>query len=161
MVTHAARLAPEGRVVLFDGDCLVCSRGAQPLMRLDRGRVFALGTVQSPEGQALLASHSLPTNSFESFVLCEESQMYLRSTAYIRIARRLPFPWKLAAAIWIVPRPLRDRLYDLIARHRYRWFGRRDHCMIVEADRAVRLLNREAGSGALAPGNSLERSRDA
>jgi predicted DCC family thiol-disulfide oxidoreductase YuxK len=108
----------------------------------------------------MLVRHGLPVDSFESFVLCEGSQVYLRSTAYIRIAKRLRFPWKLAAAIWIVPRPLRDRLYDLIARHRYRWFGRREHCMVLASGRSVRLLSRE-GTGTSAPANnSLEGSRD-
>jgi predicted DCC family thiol-disulfide oxidoreductase YuxK len=63
-------------------------------------------------------------------VLVEEGRVFMRSTAALRIARRLTFPWPLAVAVLAVPRPLRDWMYDLVARHRYRWFGKRDHCMV-------------------------------
>src|SRR6187200_628624 len=133
------------RVVLFDGMCVLCNAGARLLVRIDRRRVFTLGTVQSPEGGAVLAWHGLPADSYSSFVLSEGSRLYLRSAAVVRIARRLGFPWNLAAALWIVPRPIRDWAYDLIARNRYRLFGRRDECVVLQPGEGVRLLSSEPG----------------
>jgi predicted DCC family thiol-disulfide oxidoreductase YuxK len=129
------------RVVLFDGKCVLCSAGAQTLIRLDRRRLFKLGTVQSPEGARILAWHGLPTDSFDTFVLAEGSRLYLRSTAYVRIVARLGFPWNLASIIWIVPRPLRDWLYDKIAGNRYRVFDKREQCILLTPDHEARLLS--------------------
>lgn len=130
----------EDKVVLFDGVCVMCSGGAQLLIRADKHRVFKLGTVQSPEGQAILAWHGLPTDSFSTFVLTEGPKLYTHSSAVVRIARQLPFPWKLAAGLWLVPRPIRDWGYRLIAANRYRLFGQRDQCVLLTADHAARLL---------------------
>lgn len=133
-------LSENDKVVLFDGECVLCSAGAQWLIRIDKSRRFRLGAVQSPEGQALLAWHGLPTQSFDSFVLSEGGRLYLRSTAYVRIVARLGFPWNLAAIVWVIPRPLRDWLYDRVAQGRYRLFGRRDHCVVLTPDHESRLL---------------------
>lgn len=130
------------RVVLFDGECVMCSAGAQALMRLDRRRRFKLGTVQSPEGKRILAWHGLPTESFDTFVLVEGPRLYVRSAAYVRIVARLDFPWNLAAVIWVIPRPARDWLYDTIARNRFRLFGRRDRCIVLTPDHQARLLSK-------------------
>ncbi len=129
------------KVVLFDGECVMCSSAAQRLIRLDRGRQFKLGTVQSPEGQRLLKWHGQPTQVFDTFILSEGGRLYVRSTAYVRIAARLGFPWNLAAAIWIFPRPLRDWLYDKIAQNRYRMFGKREQCAALTPDHEARLLS--------------------
>ncbi len=129
------------KVVLFDGECVMCSSGAQALMRFDRQRLFKLGTVQSPEGKCILAWHGLPTESFDTFVLAEGPRLYVRSTAYVRIVSQLSFPWNLASVIWIIPRPIRDWLYDRIARNRFRLFGKRDQCIVLTADHQSRLLS--------------------
>jgi predicted DCC family thiol-disulfide oxidoreductase YuxK len=133
-------IAATDRVVLFDGECVLCSSGAQLLIRADRHRVFKLGTVQSPEGQRILAWHNLPTGSFDTFVLVEGPRIYVRSTAYVRIVSRLAFPWKLGSIMWVIPRPLRDWLYNIIARNRYRWFGKRERCILLTPDHQSRLL---------------------
>jgi predicted DCC family thiol-disulfide oxidoreductase YuxK len=129
------------RVVLFDGECVICSAGAQALIRLDRRRLFKLGAVQSPEGQRILAWHGLPTELFDTFVLSEGPHLYVRSTAYVRIVARLGFPWNLAAIIWVIPRPLRDWLYDRVAQNRFRLFGKRERCVVLTPDHKARLLS--------------------
>ncbi len=140
-------ISTSDRVVLFDGECVMCNAAAQLLIRADKRRVFMLGTVQSPEGRAVLLWHDLPTEVYSSFILSEGSRLYLKSSALIRICRQLGFPWNLLATFWILPKPLRDRLYDLIAKHRYRIFGRRDQCVVLDPADGVRLLSpRSAGA---------------
>jgi predicted DCC family thiol-disulfide oxidoreductase YuxK len=82
----------------------------------------------------------LPLDTYASFVLSEGPRLYLKSAALVRIARRLGFPWNLAAALWIVPFPIRDWFYDLIARNRYRLFGKREQCVVLQSD-DVRFLS--------------------
>ena len=124
------------RVVLFDGECVMCSAGAMALLRIDRHALFKLGTVQSPEGKRLLEWHGLPTDSYSTFILSEGSNLYVRSSAYVRVVARLGFPWNIAAALWVVPRPLRDWAYDLVARNRFKLFGKRAACLVPSpADR--------------------------
>ncbi|SRR5258706_6640732 len=132
------------KVVLFDGECIMCSSGAQALIRLDRRRLFKLGTVQSAEGQRILAWYGLPKESFDTFVLSEGSRLYVRSTAYVRIVARLGFPWNLASIIWVIPRPLRDWLYDKVAQNRFRLFGKRERCILLTPDHKARLLSMNA-----------------
>lgn len=119
------------RVVLFDGACVLCCASARLLMRLDRRACFKLGTIQSPAGQQVLRQLGMLPDDPESFVLLEGAQAYTHSTACIRILWRLSLPLKvLALLLWLLPRPLRDGLYRLVARNRFRWFGRRDHCFV-------------------------------
>jgi predicted DCC family thiol-disulfide oxidoreductase YuxK len=70
----------------------------------------------------------------------DDGRVFTRSDAALRVARRLTFPWPMVSALAIVPRALRDRTYDAIARHRYRWFGRRETCMVPSADLRHRFL---------------------
>lgn len=118
----------------------MCSAGARLLMQADKHRVFKLGTVQSPEGRAILEWYGLPTENFSSFVLSEGARLYTQSTATVRIASQLGFPWKLAAVLWLIPRPLRDWGYRLVAANRYRLFGQREQCVLLTPDHARRLL---------------------
>ena len=74
-------------------------------------------------------------------MLLEDGHLYVKSTATLRIARRLRMPWPLAYAAIVVPRPIRDAIYDGIARRRYRWFGRRETCMVPSPDVADRFLD--------------------
>ena len=77
----------------------------------------------------------------DSFVLVDNGQVFIRSAAALRVARGLSFPWSLAYAFMAVPRPLRDWVYDFVASHRYRWFGRRDVCMVPTPELRSRFLN--------------------
>jgi predicted DCC family thiol-disulfide oxidoreductase YuxK len=135
------RVSASDRVVLFDGECVMCSAGATFLLRVDKRRIFTLGTVQSPEGSAILAWHGLPTKTYTSFILCEGSRHYAKSAAFVRVVARLGFPWNLVAALWVVPRPVRDWLYDLVAKNRYRLFGKREHCIVLDPTDGARLLS--------------------
>lgn len=141
MEQYPPGVSESDRVVLFDGQCVMCSASARFLANIDRRHEFILGTVQSREGRAILLWHDLPTETCSSFVLCEGPKYYLKSSACIRIAKRLRFPWNLGAVIWIIPRPVRDWLYDFVARNRYRFFGRTEQCVVLKSDGGVRLLS--------------------
>ena len=140
MPTHNLPPSTDAPIVLFDGECVLCSSGAQMLIRVDRNWVFKMAAVQTAAGRALLVRHGLLEISNDSFVLIDNGTCYLRSTAWVRIVAKLPLPWKLGAALWLVPLPVRNWVYDLVARHRYRMFGKRDSCVMLDADHAARIV---------------------
>lgn len=117
-------------VILFDGECNLCDWSVRFVVRHDpRGR-FRLAALQSPAGRRLLAERGVDPRGIDSVVLIEGERWYARSDAALRIARGLAGPWPLLSALRIVPRPLRDWAYDVVARNRFRWFGRRDACLL-------------------------------
>lgn len=126
--------------MLFDGVCRLCGAWARFLIKYDKHRVFKLATVQSPEGQALLKWFGLRTDEFETMVLVEGSRAYTRSSSFVRVMARLGLPFKLAALSWVIPRPMRDWLYDRVALNRYEWFGKHVECLIPTPDHDARFL---------------------
>ncbi|VXC34155.1 conserved hypothetical protein [Pseudomonas sp. 8AS] len=134
-------IQPAERVVLFDGVCTLCNGWAKFLIRHDRERRFRLCSVQSAEGQAILRWFGLPTEHFDTMAYVEGAELFVRSTALLRILAQLPAPWGLLAGLRLIPRPLRDWGYDRIALNRYRLFGRYDSCLLPSADHARRFLH--------------------
>ncbi len=126
-------------IVLFDGYCNYCSGWADFIMRHDRCGYFKLGTLQSEAGQALLRQYHVPLDT-DSVVLIENGQCYVKSDATARIMGHLSGPWPLFSGIKIVPRPIRNGVYDFIARNRYRWFGKRETCRVPNAAERDRFL---------------------
>lgn len=141
---HELPLAPHiqvgDRVVLFDGVCKLCAAWARFLIRFDRHHAFKLCAVQSAEGQTILSFYRMPTDRFETMALIEGPTLHTRSDAFFGVMRRLPFPWPLVFMFAVVPRPVRDWLYDRIALNRYRLFGRFEHCMLPAPDHERRFL---------------------
>ncbi len=131
-------------IVLFDGLCNLCTGSVRFLLRRDRHRRLRFAALQSPAGQALLGRYGLAQNVTrerpETIVVIESGRARVRSVAALHLARRLPWPWPLLAVFVVVPRPLRDALYAFIARHRYRWFGRTESCMVPTGETAERFL---------------------
>lgn len=135
-----AAAGPDDRIVLFDGVCRLCHGWVRFLIRHDRREVFKLCSVQSAAGRALLAAHGLPVDRFDSMVLGEGGNAHLRSAAFFRVMRGLGLPWTLTLVFLIIPRPVRDWLYDRIARHRYRIFGQLDVCVLPEPEHERRFI---------------------
>jgi predicted DCC family thiol-disulfide oxidoreductase YuxK len=125
-------------VVLFDGVCNLCNGSVVFIIRRDPRGVFRFAPLQSPAAAALLGERvgALP----DSLVLIENGRVYTQSTAVLRVARRLRQPWPLVSALIVLPAPLRDWLYAWIARNRYRWFGRREVCMVPTPELQARFL---------------------
>jgi len=120
----------EHPIILFDGVCVLCSGSVRFVIARDPARHFRFASMQSPAGQAMLRELGLPLATWESSILIENGVAYRRSTAILRIARHLSGLWPALAIFLLVPRFLRDAGYDLIARHRYRIFGRLEACMV-------------------------------
>ncbi len=127
-------------IVIFDGVCNLCARSVQFILRHESEPRFQFSPVQSAAGARLLAAHGYSAANVATFVLLSEGKMYTRSTAALRIARHFKGAWQLLRALWIVPRPLRDLLYDLVARNRYSWFGKADSCLMPTPELSARFL---------------------
>lgn len=134
-------LIPAGAegVVLFDGYCVLCDRSVQFVFDHDRRGVFRFAPSQSPGARPFLDRCGLGAAP-GTIVFVERDGWSVRSTATIRMARRLGLPWSLATAALVIPAAVRDVVYRVIARNRLRWFGQRDTCRIPTADEASRFL---------------------
>ena len=130
----------KGAVVLFDGVCNLCNGSVQFIVRHDPAGRFRFASLQSEAGQALLRRHGLDPHDLFSVILVEGGRAYARSDAALRIARGLSGAWRAAGALRVVPRPLRDAVYGWVARNRYRWFGRREACMVPTPELRARFL---------------------
>jgi len=127
-------------VILFDGVCNFCNAGVNFIIRQDKKKVFRFAALQSEAGQQLLKDYYLPTKGFESFVLIDNGIVYQKSTAGLRVYGKLAWYWRWTQVFWIVPKGIRDAVYNFIARNRYKWFGKKDTCMIPTADLRSRFL---------------------
>jgi predicted DCC family thiol-disulfide oxidoreductase YuxK len=118
------------KIILFDGVCNLCNDSINFVIRHDKANHFLFAPLQSTAAQQLEQEYHFDRSALSSFVLIEEGQVYYRSTAALRVLRRLPLPWKLGYAFIIIPAFLRNGVYNWIARNRYRWFGKRETCMV-------------------------------
>lgn len=128
------------RVVLFDGECNLCDATVDRLLRLDRRRRLRFGALQSERGRELLERHG-GSADMESIVYLRDGELLERSSAALHIARDLGGIPTLAFALVVVPPFIRDRVYDWVARNRYRWFGRRDTCRVPTPGERARFLD--------------------
>jgi predicted DCC family thiol-disulfide oxidoreductase YuxK len=132
---------PDDRpLIVFDGECVLCSANAQLVLKYDRTHRFRLTTAQGPLGQALYRHFGLAMPDYETMIVIEHGRLLTESEAAIAIFSNLPWPWRAAKAAKLVPAGLRDPLYRLIARNRFRLFGRRDRCWTPSPEVAERFL---------------------
>jgi len=126
----------EAPTVLFDGVCNLCNGSVQFILDHERDHTLRFASLQSDEGARLLVAHGRRAlaegEAPESIALVEGGTLYERSTAALRIARHLRAPWRWGVVFFLVPRVLRDLAYGVIARNRYRWFGRSEQCLLPE-----------------------------
>jgi predicted DCC family thiol-disulfide oxidoreductase YuxK len=126
-------------IILFDGECAFCEGAVRFIARRDSGH-FQFGASQSPQAAALLASHGVTRESARSIILIEDGQLYLRSTASLRIASRLPAPWRWAAVLLAVPLPMRDTAYNMVAAVRRRIAGVSNACDVPPPEIRARMI---------------------
>lgn len=117
-------------IILFDGICNLCNSAVNYVIDHDPQGYFKLGALQSASGQALLRQHKFEFDEFKTIILIENGHVYTQSTAALRIARRLKGPVRLTWLLIILPRFIRDPVYNWISRNRFKWFGRRDQCRV-------------------------------
>ncbi|AOZ92208.1 thiol-disulfide oxidoreductase DCC family protein [Paenibacillus crassostreae] len=127
-------------IVLIDGQCLLCQSATKFIVHHDPVGRFYFASLQSETGQRLLGNVGLPLDHISTFVLIEGDRYFTQSTAALRIARHLRGLWPLTYGIILLPRFIRDTVYQYIARNRYRWFGQSDQCMLPTSDLKGRLL---------------------
>lgn len=132
---------PDDRpLIIFDGVCALCSGFVHFVLRHDPQGRFRFASAQSALGAALYRHYGLNTESWESNLLIAEGKLFLRSEAAIEIISRFSGLWQLLRVMRIIPRAWRDRLYDMIAMNRYRWFGQHAYCAVPDPALADRFL---------------------
>lgn len=121
-------------VILFDGICNLCSGAVQFIIKHDPKKHFRFASLQSKFGEEVMKHFGLPVNQFNSFILLENGKIYTRSTAALKVAKKLKGAWSLAYGFIIIPYFIRDAVYNLIARNRYKWFGKKEECWIPTSE---------------------------
>lgn len=123
---------------VFDGHCVLCSSGASFIMKHDHKHAVQFASAQSELGSAIYEVLGMPID--ESYLLIDRTGVHTKSDGYFRLAQILGGCWRIAAAARIVPRPIRDWIYDHVARNRYRWFGRTEQCRLLTPEQRSRLI---------------------
>ena len=117
-------------IILFDGVCNFCNAGINFIIKHDRKNVFRFAALQSKSGQELAEKYQLPKKDFDSFILLDKGKVYNRSAAGFKVWGKLSWYWKWTQVFWIIPRFITAAVYDFVARNRYKWFGKKETCMI-------------------------------
>ncbi len=131
----------QGPVILFDGVCNFCNSAVNFAIKRDKKSLLKFAPLQSDEAKKILASHNLSDQEMTSFVFIENNKSYTRSTAALRVCRYLKSLWPFMYGFIIVPKFIRDGIYDRIAKNRYRWFGKKEVCMVPTPEVRSRFLN--------------------
>src|SRR5438477_12645044 len=113
-------------IIMFDGVCNLCNGFVNFLIVRDKQNKFQFGSLQSPVVADLLKQHNFSVNDLSTVILLEKNKLYYQSTAVLRILRQMGGAWPLLYVFIIVPKPMRDFIYNLVAKNRYRLFGRQD-----------------------------------
>jgi len=131
---------PHGKsLILFDGYCHVCSRFVRFILKYDRKEVFLFAPLGSRAGLFWKEKRQI-SESVDSVILIEQDTFLIKSDAVLKIAKRLGGFFKLLFVFRVISQSRRDRIYDLIARNRFRWFGRRESCMLPTKEQSARFL---------------------
>jgi predicted DCC family thiol-disulfide oxidoreductase YuxK len=117
-------------VILFDGVCNLCNGSVQFIIKRDPAHQFRFASFQSEFGQHVLQQFNLAMTEFDSIILLEKGIVYTKSNAALRVVKKLTGAWSALYAFMIVPQFIRNAVYDLAARNRYKWFGKKEACWI-------------------------------
>ena len=117
-------------ILFFDGHCNLCNNSVDFVITRDKKRVFRFAPLQGETAKDVLGDVNIDLENPDSFVLSKDNEVYFRSTAALMVARQLGFPWSLMSVFLVVPPFIRDAVYNLIARNRYKWFGRKETCRL-------------------------------
>lgn len=128
-------------IVVFDAQCLLCSRWVRFLLRHDRAGRFRFASIQGATGRELLARSGLRVEGLETLLLVDGDRTWQHTAAILRVLHGLGWPWRAAWIAWLVPAPLRDAAYRAVARRRYRLFGRSEACLVPAPAQRARFLD--------------------
>ncbi|MBK9227738.1 MAG: thiol-disulfide oxidoreductase DCC family protein [Ignavibacteria bacterium] len=130
----------EKGIILFDGVCNMCNASVNFIIDRDKANKFKFASLQSETGKNLLVKFQKDAEKLDSVVLITQGKLYDKSSAALKIASMLPFPYPLSILFRVFPKALRDIVYDYIAKNRYKWFGKKDACRIPDAETKSRFL---------------------
>jgi len=130
----------EKGIVLFDGVCHLCDGAVRFILKRERAAELKFAPLQSDSGKSLLQKYGYSPNYLDGLILIESNRAHDRSSACLRIAGKLNFPWRLLFPLLIIPKPLRDFIYGIIASVRYRWFGKKESCSLPQGEDQARFL---------------------
>ena len=116
------------KIIFFDGVCNLCNRLVIFIIKRDRNRIFKFASLQSAKAEEMGIIKKDKT--LNTIIFLNENKLYQKSSAVLHICKLLPFPWPLLFGFIIVPRFIRDSVYNFVADNRYKWFGKRDQCMV-------------------------------
>lgn len=127
------------RIIIFDGECNFCDQSVKFIIKRDPNGLYKFASLQSDIGKELLNKHNVQED-IDSFVLLEGGNCYFKSSSALRVCRNLKGAWKFAYILLVIPRPFRDLFYGIVAKNRYKWFGKRDSCMLPSPEERKRFL---------------------
>ncbi len=127
-------------VILFDGVCNYCNSMVNFVIKQDKQKLIKFSALQSNSGQDLLNKLDVPRD-IDSFVFIENGKAYLQSTAALKVLQHLSWYWQWTQALWIIPKFIRDGVYNFIAKRRYKWFGKKESCMVPSQEVRSRFLS--------------------
>ena len=130
----------EKGIVLFDGVCHLCDGAVRFILKRERAAELKFAPLQSDSGKSLLQKYGYSPNYLDGLILIESNRAHDRSSACLRIAGKLNFPWRLLFPLLIIPKLLRDFIYGIIASVRYRWFGKKESCSLPQGEDQARFL---------------------
>lgn len=130
-------------IVFFDGVCNLCNTSIQRILKQERKPIFKFAPLQWEEAQKIMSSKGLDPAKMDSILLLKNGKIYQKSRAIFRIAHTLKFPYPLLYIFWIIPYPIRDFFYDIIARNRYKWWGQKEACMLPQPEWKDRFLGND------------------
>lgn len=128
-------------VILFDGICNLCNSSVQFVLKRDKKQKFRYASLQSEFGKKIIEQFSLKEKNIDSIVLIEQNRAWVKSSAVLRISKQLGGGYPLFYVFIIIPKFLRDAVYDFIARNRYRWFGKRESCILPSPETKTLFLD--------------------
>ncbi|MEK3807388.1 thiol-disulfide oxidoreductase DCC family protein [Metabacillus sp. SLBN-84] len=128
------------KILLFDGVCNFCDGTVQFVLKHDKKEAFSFASLQSEAGQSLLRKHGLPLEDYDSFVYLDEEKVHTKSTAALRVLKELGGIYRALYFLIAVPKPIRDAVYMMIAKNRYKWFGKKDACTLPSKEVRKRFL---------------------
>ncbi|MDO6516765.1 thiol-disulfide oxidoreductase DCC family protein [Zobellia uliginosa] len=129
------------QIILFDGVCNLCNGAVQFVIKRDTLDVFRYAPLQSELGKKLIAERNIDSNSIDSIILIDPGvAYYIKSDAALEIGKQLKGYKTLSSILLWIPRSLRDIVYDFIARNRYKWYGKKEHCMVPTPELRAKFL---------------------
>ena len=133
-------MLPDQPVILFDGVCNFCNYWVNFAIKRDKKKKLRFAPLQGEAAKKLLNQFGLDTSTFSSVILIDHGKAYTQSSAAFRICKYLDGGWRLVYGLMIIPKFIRDFLYNIIARNRYKWFGKRKECMVPTPEMIERFL---------------------